>query len=151
MLRRPPRPTGTHTLFPYTTLFRSLRGRLDATVTVPGSKSITNRALVCAALAEGTSRLEGALQADDTEAMIDGLGALGVAVERDWATSTLTVEGTAGHPASDVPLVAARLSGPTRRFLLPLDPLADGLRRIDGAGGLRGLPQGTGRRSGGAN
>src|SRR3546814_12056578 len=99
-----------------------LRGRLDATVTVPGSKSITNRALVCAALAEGTSRLEGALRADDTEAMIDGLGPLGVAVERDWATSTLTVEGTAGPPVSDGALVPARLSRPPRPSLPPLAP-----------------------------
>ncbi len=43
---------------------------LDAVVRPPGSKSITNRALVCAALARGTSRLEGVLFADDTEAMI---------------------------------------------------------------------------------
>ena len=44
----------------------TLAGAVDAAVPVPGSKSLTNRALVCAALAEGTSTLTGALVADDT-------------------------------------------------------------------------------------
>ena len=53
---------------------------LDAVVTVPGSKSITNRALVTAALADGTSLLTGILLADDTRLLIDALRALGVAI-----------------------------------------------------------------------
>ena len=89
-------------------------GPLDATVTVPGSKSITNRALVCAALAEGTSELHGALQADDTEAMVDGLLALGVGIERDWGSQRLVVHGVAGRPLADVAMVDAQLSGTTR-------------------------------------
>ena len=52
---------------------------LDATVTVPGSKSLTNRALVCAALAAGRSTVENARVADDSLAMRTALGALGVA------------------------------------------------------------------------
>ena len=48
-----------------------------ATVRPPGSKSITNRALVCAALADGVSTLTGALDSEDTRVMIDGLGQLG--------------------------------------------------------------------------
>jgi 3-phosphoshikimate 1-carboxyvinyltransferase len=115
---------------------------LDVTVTLPGSKSITNRALVCAALAEGTSELTGALQADDTEAMVDGLGALGVPVERDWAHDRLVVQGTAGRPVADVALVDAQLSGTTSRFLLPVAALGEGLRRVDGAGRLRERPMG---------
>src|SRR5262249_28268405 len=55
-------------------------GPLDATVVVPGSKSVTNRALVCAGLAGGVSTLTGALVADDTEAMVDCLRRLGIAV-----------------------------------------------------------------------
>ena len=60
--------------------------RLDtpphASVAIPGSKSITNRALVCAALADGRSTISGALVSDDTEAMIDCLGVLGIPVTR---------------------------------------------------------------------
>ena len=58
-------------------------GPLDATVVPPGSKSITNRALVAAALADGRSTLSGALVADDTEAMVDCLRRLGVAIDAD--------------------------------------------------------------------
>ena len=65
----------------------------DATVVLPGSKSITNRALVTAALADGVTRLESALFADDTLAMIDGLGALGVKCVPDGADGSITVEG----------------------------------------------------------
>src|SRR3954451_13169023 len=53
-------------------------GPLDVVVHLPGSKSITNRALVCAALAGGVSTLAGALVADDTRAMIGVLASLGV-------------------------------------------------------------------------
>ncbi|HEX8803558.1 MAG TPA: hypothetical protein VF743_05180, partial [Acidimicrobiales bacterium] len=64
-------------------------GPLDATVRVPGSKSLTNRALVCAALAGGAgatlSVVDGALFADDTEAMAAALRALGAGVEADAA------------------------------------------------------------------
>lgn len=117
-----------------------LAGPLDATVRLPGSKSLTNRALVCAALAEGTSVLDGALEADDTLAMVDGLRALGVPVEADWAAARLTVTGVAGRPVSDAAMVDARLSGTTSRFLLPVAGLGEGHRRVDGANRLRERP-----------
>jgi 3-phosphoshikimate 1-carboxyvinyltransferase len=114
----------------------------DVVVSLPGSKSITNRALVCAALAEGTSVLTNALHADDTEAMVDGLRAMGVAIEADWAERRVEVTGTGGRPASDATLVDARLSGTTSRFLLPVAALGDGLRRVDGANRMRERPMG---------
>ena len=58
-------------------------GPLRATIRPPGSKSITNRALVCAALARGESLLTGALESDDTRVMIEGLRQLGAAVDHD--------------------------------------------------------------------
>ena len=60
---------------------------VHATVRPPGSKSITNRALICAALAEGRSSLEGALDSEDTRVMYQALAALGIALcmePRPW-------------------------------------------------------------------
>ncbi|MGE3619986.1 MAG: 3-phosphoshikimate 1-carboxyvinyltransferase [Acidimicrobiia bacterium] len=115
---------------------------LEATVRVPGSKSLTNRALVAAALARGPSVLRGALQADDTEAMVDGLRGLGVEVRPDWATDTIEVEGCAGRPPAEVGIVDARLSGTTSRFLLPVAALGSGTYRVDGGVPLRARPMG---------
>ena len=117
-------------------------GPLDATVRVPGSKSITNRALACAALADGSSELTGVLHAEDTEAMADGLAALGIGIERDWGEDRLRVAGVAGRPLADVALVDAHLSGTTSRFLLPIAALGEGIRRIDGSARLRERPMG---------
>src|SRR5262245_45619306 len=65
----------------------------SATVTVPGSKSITNRALVLAALAsrETDCTLTGALQSEDTEVMVDCLRRLGFRVEPKWTSATVTL------------------------------------------------------------
>jgi 3-phosphoshikimate 1-carboxyvinyltransferase len=114
----------------------------DVVVQLPGSKSITNRALVCAALARGTSVLSNALHADDTEAMVDGLRALGAGIEADWPGRRLVVTGTAGTPVADLALVDARLSGTTGRFLLAVAGLGEGLRRVDAANRMRERPMG---------
>ena len=73
-------------------------GPLRATIRPPGSKSITNRALVCAALARGESLLTGALESDDTRVMIEGLGQLGMAIEHDRGARTIRVTGCDGRP-----------------------------------------------------
>jgi len=116
-----------------------LTGPLHAVVEVPGSKSITNRALVCAALAPGRSRLTGALQADDTEAMIGCLRSLGVPVEADWPI--LAVDGGGGLGESPVTLDAA-MSGTTARFVLPLLGLARTPVQLTGHPALVGRPMG---------
>ena len=115
---------------------------LDATVTVPGSKSLTNRALVCAALAEGTSTVDGALVADDTLAMRTALGTLGACIDHDPATGRLTVAGTAGRLRPGPAMLDLRLSGTTSRFLLPVVALGSGAYRLDGAPPLRARPMG---------
>lgn len=122
-------------------------GPLDATVRVPGSKSLTNRALVCAALADGRSLLRGALAADDTEAMIDCLSRLSVPVtqrplEDDGELGELAVSGCGGQlpPAGADARLDARLSGTTSRFILPLLAISSGPVRLDGAPGLRARP-----------
>lgn len=107
-------------------------GPLDAIVTLPGSKSITNRALVCAALATGTSTLRGALQADDTEAMASGLQRLGMSVDLQWQDSTIQVAGLGGTFGAGPHTVDARMSGTTARFLLPVLGLGRGRARLTG-------------------
>jgi 3-phosphoshikimate 1-carboxyvinyltransferase len=61
-------------------------GPIRATVEVPGSKSVANRALICAALAPGRSTVHHVATGDDTRAMLDGLGRLGVGVEQRGTT-----------------------------------------------------------------
>lgn len=119
-----------------------IEGPIDAIVTLPGSKSLTNRALVCAALAEGTSTLTNALHADDTEAMVEGLAALGVGVDASWGTREVRVTGTSGRPGGAPAIVDARLSGTTSRFLLPVAGLGEGHRRVDAANRMRERPMG---------
>ncbi|HEX6425253.1 MAG TPA: 3-phosphoshikimate 1-carboxyvinyltransferase [Acidimicrobiales bacterium] len=114
---------------------------LDATVSVPGSKSLTNRALVCAALAAGTSTVDGALVADDTLAMRTALAALGAGIEAD-ELGRLTVAGTGGRLRPGPTWLDMRLSGTTSRFLLPVVALGSGAYRIDGATPLRARPMG---------
>ena len=114
-------------------------GPVDATVTLPGSKSITNRALICAALAHGPSSLHGWLDADDTRAMIDALLTLGVPVARS-EDGSLSVAGDGPNP--HVVSIDARQSGTTSRFLLPVLALDGVARRLDGDEQLRVRPMG---------
>jgi 3-phosphoshikimate 1-carboxyvinyltransferase len=92
---------------------------------VPGSKSITNRALVLAALAEGESRLEGVLHSDDTRHMRAGLAGLGIAVHDDGPTTLVVEGGRSRLRAPSQPLFVGN-SGTTVRFLTALAALVDG-------------------------
>jgi len=98
---------------------------VDRVWRIPGSKSITNRALVLAALAEGTTRLEGVLESDDTRYMQEALLELGVAV-RKLSPTTLEIEGGRRRlRAPKKPLFVGN-SGTTVRFLTALACLVDG-------------------------
>jgi 3-phosphoshikimate 1-carboxyvinyltransferase len=120
-----------------------LAGPLDAEVRVPGSKSLTNRALVCAALAEGTSTITGALVADDSEAMATALAALGAGITPDPGDPTrLTVAGTGGRLRPGPLDLDMRQSGTTARFLAPVVALGSGAYRLDGSDQLRARPMG---------
>lgn len=99
--------------------------RLDAVWRVPGSKSITNRALVLAALADGETRLEGVLQSDDTDRMREALQALGVAIAEVDATTLLVKGGRTRLRAPHRPLFVGN-SGTTVRFLTALAALCPG-------------------------
>jgi 3-phosphoshikimate 1-carboxyvinyltransferase len=106
----------------------------------PGSKSITNRALVCASLAEGASTLSGWLDSEDTRVMVDGLVRLGIAVELRDSNSTLVVHGAGGEiPALEAELCCAN-SGTTIRFLTAIATLGHGSFRLDGVERMRERP-----------
>ena len=131
-----PRPAPARAIAP-------LEAPPDAAVRLPGSKSITNRALVCAALAEGETILEGALFADDTEAMVGAVRSLGAAVEGAPGAATMRVRGTGGDvgAAPDI-LIDARMSGTTGRFVAPVAALSARGATIDGHSQLRARPFG---------
>lgn len=105
-------------------------GKVNARVRVPGSKSITNRALVCAALAQGDSTIRDASDSDDTALMSNGLNQLGVLVRKN--SDGLIVSGTGGKlyaPKFPIPVGNA---GTTLRFLVSLASLAKGRTVLEG-------------------
>ncbi|HEX4415637.1 MAG TPA: 3-phosphoshikimate 1-carboxyvinyltransferase [Lacipirellulaceae bacterium] len=117
-----------------------VRGPLQGRVRPPGSKSITNRAVVCAALANGTSTLTGALDSEDTRVMLESLSRLGFEVETCDSHQTLKVRGTGGVvPALEADLFCAN-SGTTLRFLTALATLGHGYFRLDGVARMRERP-----------
>jgi 3-phosphoshikimate 1-carboxyvinyltransferase len=126
-----------------TTLRRvhTIRGPLDAIVSVPGSKSIANRALVCAALADGISVLTNVPDGDDTVAMLDCLRVLGIDSAID--TGQVAIVGSGGRivPSAD-DVVHAALAGTTSRFVTAMAALGSNPIRIDGHPPLRRRPFG---------
>jgi len=105
---------------------------LEATVRPPGSKSLTNRALVCAALADGASTLLNVLDSEDTQVMLSGLRALGFEVDSDHQRQVVKVVGRDGQiPSAHADLYIAN-SGTTVRFLSALVALGDGVYRLHG-------------------
>ena len=115
-------------------------GPVHGSIRPPGSKSITNRALVCAALAEGTSVLTGALRSDDTRLMIEGLQALGVAVEYEPSATTIQVCGCSGRLPARAADIQVGNSGTTVRFLTAVATLGRGTFRLDGIARMRERP-----------
>ena len=148
---------------------RPAGGPVIASVAVPPSKSIANRALVCAALADGESELIGLAPGDDTSAMVECLGALGIPIvvsprrpERpvDDGTGaiptgrdvdpppgpsrserlTALVLGSGGDLAPGPAELPARLAGTTSRFVTAVAALGPGPYTIDGGEPLRRRP-----------
>ncbi|MEV4917505.1 3-phosphoshikimate 1-carboxyvinyltransferase [Streptomyces tirandamycinicus] len=115
-------------------------GPVDATVTVPGSKSVTNRALVLAALAAEPGWLRRPLRSRDTLLMADALRAMGVGIEEQVSSSSTATGGPDSGEAWRI--IPAGLHGPATvdvgnagtvmRFLPPVAALADGPVRFDG-------------------
>ena len=115
---------------------------IEGDVRVPGSKSITNRALLMAALADGTSHLQGALFSDDTHYMSESLRKLGIAVRAAQSAEWFEVMGQNGIlPASEAELFVGN-SGTSARFLTALLTLGKGTFHIDGVPRMRERPMG---------
>ncbi|WP_333892079.1 3-phosphoshikimate 1-carboxyvinyltransferase [Mycolicibacterium gadium] len=111
---------------------------VHATVTVPGSKSLTNRAMVLAALAtaNGTSTISGALRSRDTDLMIGAVAALGVTV--DGADTELTLSGAIDpHPGTRID---CGLAGTVLRFVPPVAALSTTTVTFDGDEQARSRP-----------
>lgn len=115
----------------------------DQTVVVPGSKSLTNRALVCALLADGTSVLDNVLFSDDTEAMLDVATQLGGGLTIDRPNHRVTVVGIGGTPRPGPAELDVRMSGTTARFALPLASRGSGSYLVDGHESMRARPMDT--------
>jgi 3-phosphoshikimate 1-carboxyvinyltransferase len=128
-----------------------LQEPVKAEVTVPGSKSITNRALVLAALASGTVMLEGALWSEDTQVMVECLHTLGFKVEvqpdlNEFCNRTITVEGCGGKipkvGTAEKPLeLFVGNAGTAARFLAAMVCLGRGVYRLSGVPRMHERPQ----------
>lgn len=130
------------------------RGALDGRIRVPGSKSITNRALLLAAMADGESILSGALESDDTVVMRAALEATGIGLSTRPATpdsgdgdgdgEDWIVQGRGGRfdsgPGGDPLVLDCGNSGTTVRFLTAALTLADGPIVVDGNARMRERP-----------
>lgn len=118
---------------------RPLSGPLACRISsVPGSKSIANRALVCAALANGTSTLHALAPGDDTAAMLECIERLGAGVGTD--ADRATIIGTGGVLRPGPIALDTRLAGTTSRFVTALAALGPGPYRVDGSAPLRARP-----------
>ncbi len=113
---------------------------VDATVPLPGSKSMTARALVIAALADGESVVRRPLRSRDTELMADAVRVLGADV-RDLPPESWAVTGTGGHPRlADHATIEVGLAGTVARFLPAVAAMADGDVTFDGDARMRERP-----------
>jgi len=117
---------------------RPVRAPLRGRAVPPGSKSITNRVLLLAALANGTSRITGALRSDDTRHMATALRAMGVSVEETDATS-FEISGNGHLTAPSDPLFLGN-AGTATRFLTAIAASVDGTVVVDGDEHMRKRP-----------
>lgn len=111
-------------------------------VKVPGSKSITNRAMICAAMAQGTSRLTGVLDSEDTRVMVDAWKALGLPVQWDTSTQLIVITGCNGQPPHPTGELHIANSGTTIRFLTAALAATHGEYILDGVPRMRERPIG---------
>ena len=123
-------------------LITSISHSLNATIHVPGSKSLTNRALLIAALANGTTHITNALFSDDSRYFAGALQTLGFNVKRDEAKLEMTVTGLGGKIPAKKAEVFIGNAGTAARFLSAFLTLGDGQYILDGEPRMRERPIG---------
>jgi 3-phosphoshikimate 1-carboxyvinyltransferase len=119
-----------------------ITGPLDARVSIPGSKSITNRAMILAAMAQGRSVLDSVLLSDDTRYMSDALRVMGFVVEVDEDAHRITVGGRGGVIPAHGGEIFVGGAGTVMRFIVAMVTLGEGRFRIDGNQRMRQRPIG---------
>jgi len=120
-----------------TVTFSAPQGKLNATVRVPGSKSVANRALVCALLAEGESRISGLPDGDDTAVILDVLNQM-KRMRHDDDDDAIVVSGSRQVKLPGI--IDAQLAGTSSRFLTAVAALGDATCIVDGGEPLRSRP-----------
>ena len=112
----------------------------NARLDLPGSKSITNRALVVAGLADGESELAGVLFSQDTHVMMDSLEKMGVGIRQNPNALSVSISGTGGGLQRPAETIWVHQSGTTARFCLPLAALCGQEVTIDGDEQIKNRP-----------
>lgn len=127
-------------VFPEELEIQLLDHPVDATVQIPGSKSVTNRALLVAALADGTSGIQNPLFSDDSYWLLDSLTRLGFTIHADREAASIEIQGQRGIiPKNGMELYVGN-AGTVARFLPPVLALGDGPYRVDGVARMRERP-----------
>lgn len=114
----------------------------DVVVRLPGSKSLTNRHLLCAALADGRSTLRGVSLSEDALVMVDALRTLGITIDLRPQSAEALVSGCGGHLPATGATISAGDAGTAMRFLTALVCLGHGRYALDGSPRMRERPIG---------
>lgn len=117
-------------------------GPVNGSIRPPGSKSISNRALILAALADGETQLTGLLDCEDTRVMMESLNRLGISVTHDAQNNTAKILGCAGTPPAPSAELWLENSGTSIRFLTALCCNGHGEYLLDGNSRMRERPIG---------
>lgn len=121
-------------------LMKPVSGPISGAIRPPGSKSITNRALILSALAKGTSTLTGVLDSVDTAVMLESLNRLGILIKHDTASQTCKITGCGGRLNVKKADLWLENSGTSIRFLTSVCCLGTGHYRLDGSKRMRERP-----------
>ncbi len=115
---------------------------IDGNIRVPGSKSLTNRAVLCAAMAHGRSVLSGVLDSEDTQVMVEAWKQLGLRIDWDRDRCELVLEGCGGQPPINQGSLFIANSGTSIRFLTAALAATEGKYLLDGVPRMRERPIG---------